>query len=49
MEVLINKRCYLPKGVPGDITDANFKYKEVGDVEIFEARTQENKPFKYFV
>ena len=31
---LINKLRYCPKSVPGDLTDWNFSYKEVGDVDL---------------
>ena len=40
---LTKKQCYQPKGVPGDIIDTQSQYKEVGDVRILEARTQDTK------
>ena len=41
-EYLIKKRCYWTKGVPGDLIDTQFEYKEVGDVGMVEARTEDN-------
>ena len=45
---IIEKRRYWPKGVPGGLIDTHFQDKEVGGVDILEARTQENKPFQIF-
>ena len=45
---IIKKRSYWPKGVPWGLTDTHFQDKEVSDVDILEARTQENKPFQLF-
>ena len=36
----------LAKGVPGDLIDTHFQYMEVWDVDIIEARTQDNKPYQ---
>ena len=40
------KRCYWPKLFPGDLIDTHFEDKEVSDVGIIEARTEDNKLFK---
>ena len=45
---LIKKGRYWPKGVPGDLIDTHFEDKEVGDVVIIEARTEDNNMFKTF-
>ena len=45
---LIKKRCYWPKGFPGDLIDAHFEDKEVNDVGMIEARNQDNKSFRIF-
>ena len=42
------KRCYWPKLFPGDLIDTQFEYKEVSDVGMIEARTENNKFKKYF-
>ena len=44
----IKKRRYQPKGFPGDVIHTNFEDKEVGDVVIIEAMTEDNKLFKRF-
>ena len=41
-------RCCYPTGVHGNLIDNHFIYKEVCDVDILEARTQENKPLQIF-
>ena len=43
--VLIKKRQYWLKSVPGYITNHNFEYEEVGDVDMFEAVTEDDRPF----
>ena len=48
MAALINKWRYYPEGVPDKLNDYHFKDKEVGDVGIIEARTEDNKLFKVF-
>ena len=48
-EALIQKQYCWPKGDPGDLIDTYFEDKEVGDVGMIEARTEDNKLFKYFV
>ena len=45
---LIKKRHYWPKWVPGELSDTNIEDKEVVDVRIFGARTQDNKSFIIF-
>ena len=45
---LINKLRYCPKSVPGDLTDWNFAYKEVGDVEMFGDATEHGRLFRIF-
>ena len=45
---LIKKRCYWPKGVPRELIDTHFTYKEVCDVETIEATTQMNNSLKIF-
>ena len=45
---LIKKRCYWPKGFPGDLIDNHFEDKDIGDVGMIEARTQDNKSFRIF-
>ena len=40
---LIKNQCYWPKVVTGDLIDSQFQNKEVGDVDMLEERTQENK------
>jgi hypothetical protein len=45
---LIKKRRYWPKSVPGGAIDAHFAGKEVGDVDMLEAKTEEGKPFRIF-
>ena len=42
-EYLIKKRCYWPKGVPGDLIDTHFEDKEVGDVGMIGDRNEDNK------
>ena len=42
---LIKKRSYFTKGVLWDLVDTHFHVKEVGDADMIEAITQENKPF----
>ena len=46
---LINKHRYWPKGVPGNLTDANFEDRQVGDVGMIEATNEDNKLFKIFL
>ena len=46
--VLIKKRRYCPKGVPGDLIDTYFQHKGFGDVGMIEARAEDNKLFKIF-
>ena len=46
---LINKRNYWLKGVTGDPIDDKFEDKEVGDVVMIEAITEDNRLFKIFV
>ena len=48
VSALIKKRSYLPTGVPGDLIDTHFEDREVDDVGIIEARTEDNKLFKIF-
>ena len=43
---LIKKRHYWPKVVTIDLIDNQFEDKEVGDVGIIEARSEDNKLFK---
>ena len=45
---LIKKRCYWPKGVPGDRIDTQFEDKEFGDVRMIEASIEGIKLFKIF-
>ena len=45
---LIKNQFYWPNGVPGHLIDAHFHDKDVGGVNMIEARTQENKPFRIF-
>jgi hypothetical protein len=45
---LIKKRRYWPKGVLGEAIDEHFRNKEVGDVDMLEAKTEDNKPFRIF-
>ena len=45
---LIKKRYYRPKGFPGDPIDTHFEDKEVVDVGMLEARTQDNRSFMIF-
>ena len=45
---LIKKQSYWPKGVPGDLIDTHFEDKEVGDVGMIEARTEDKKLFRIF-
>ena len=45
---LIKKQRYQPKGVPGDLIDTHVEDKEVGDVGIIEARTEDDILFKIF-
>ena len=42
---LIKKCRYCPKIVTADLIDTHFQDKEVGEVGMIEARTQENNPF----
>ena len=46
---MIKKRCYWMEGVPGDQIDTQFEDKEVGDVGMIKAITEENKLFKIFL
>ena len=48
VEALIKKWRYWPKGVPGDLIDTHFEDKESGDVEMIQARTEDNKLSKIF-
>ena len=43
---LIKKRYYRTKVFTGNLIDTHFKYKEVSDIDVIEARTQENKSFQ---
>ena len=45
---MIKKRRYRTKVFPGDLIDNQFEDKEVGDVEMIETRTEDNKLFKIF-
>ena len=45
---LIKKRCYWKKGVHGGFIYHNFEDKDVGNVGIIEARTQDNKLSQIF-
>ena len=38
----------LEKGVPGELIDYHFQNKEVNDVDMLEAKNQENKPLYIF-
>ena len=42
---LIKKHRYWPKSVPGDLTNRHFSDKEVGDVDMLEAGTEDDKSF----
>ena len=46
---LIKKRHYFLKVVPGDLIDAHFEDKEVGDVRMIEERKKDNNFFKIFL
>ena len=46
---LIKNQHYWLKGVSGDLIDAHFEDKEVGDVGMIAAITEDNKLFNYFV
>ena len=46
---LIKKRCYWLKVFTENLIDAHFQYNEVSDVDMLEAKTQENKPFQIFL
>ena len=43
---LIKKRHYWTKGVPGDLIDTHFEDKEVGDLGMIMAITEDNTMFK---
>ena len=45
MGSLINNQSLWPKGVPGELNDTYFEYKEVGYTLMIEERTQDNKLF----
>ena len=45
---LINKWRYWPKLVHEDLIDTHFQDSMVGDVDMLEAKTQENKTFRIF-
>jgi hypothetical protein len=45
---LIKKRRYWPKGVLGEAINEHFRNKEVGDIDMLEAKTEDNKPFRIF-
>ena len=45
---LIKNQHYWPEVLPGDLIDTHFQDKEVSDVGMLEARTQENKSFRIF-
>ena len=45
---LINNWCCCSKGVSDDLIDTKFEDKEVNDVGMIEARTEDNKLFKIF-
>ena len=47
-EALIKKRRYWQRGVHGDLIDTHFEDKEVSDILIIEARTEDIKLFKKF-
>ena len=50
-DALIKKQKYWPKGVPGDAIDKYFAEKDVTNVDMFEAITEEGpegKAFKIF-
>ena len=46
--VLVKKRKYWPKGVPGDAIDEYFADKDVTHVDMFEAITEEGREGKAF-
>ena len=48
VEALINKRRHWMNGVPGNLILIHFEDKEVDDVGMMEARTEDNKLFKIF-
>jgi hypothetical protein len=45
---LIKKPPYWPKGVPGRAIDEHFADKDIGDVDMLEAKTEEGKPFRIY-
>ena len=45
---IIKKHRYCPKNVPGGIIDRIFLYKELGDVDMLEADTENYKTFRIF-
>ena len=46
---MIKNRRYWPKLVTGDYIDTNFEDKEVGDIVMIGARTEDNNLFKLFL
>ena len=46
---MIKKQCYCPRLFPGYHIYAHFHDKEVGDVYMLDAKTQDNKTFQIFI
>ena len=45
---LIKKQRYCPKLIPGQFIDTHFEDKQVGNVLMIEAITEDNKLFEFF-